>query len=167
MAWFGSEAGFLSSFFLRDFSVGSENFASMEHFAQIRKSQYFKDAECEKRLWEEGQNPYKAKAIGRECGGYLESQNYVKYMGEQLQEGYYNLFRQNPDLKEALLDTWPLSLVEAGTDKLFGVGIPLNSKLIFHPKHYRGRNLAGTSLMAVRSKLRKEEWGEYRNPSSH
>jgi len=115
-------------------------------------------------LWENGKNPYEAKKIGRQCRNYVESEEYVDFIRNQLEEGYYQLFTQNSALKDELLDTWPLNLVECGSDKLFAVGLPLHSKYVFYPKHHKGRNITGVSLMAVRTRLQREDWRGNQTP---
>lgn len=115
------------------------------------------DKDCELKLWHEGRNPFRAKSIARSCEGYIESPEYISFMQKQLKIAYFNFFSQNDDLKDILLETYPLALVEASTDRIFGIGCNLSSKRVFHYNLHRGKNIAGNCLMHVRSEFLKEK----------
>ena len=71
---------------------------------------------------------------------------------------FYIQFSQNPEMKKILFDTYPKILVEASPrDRLWGIGMGANNPNAENPDKWRGKNLLGYCLVAVRDKLMKEE----------
>lgn len=65
-------------------------------------------------------------------------------------------FEQNQHLLKLLLDTGDSVLVEASPrDRIWGVGLTYNDPRIFDKTTWKGLNLQGEVLMAIRKKLRK------------
>ena len=63
-------------------------------------------------------------------------------------------FSQNKRLAEFLLSTKQKILVEASpVDKIWGIGLAENTSNIDNPLTWRGKNLLGFALMAVRQQL--------------
>ena len=65
-------------------------------------------------------------------------------------------FSQIETLREVILNTRDKILAEASPyDRVWGIGLSMSNPKIYDPKNWRGRNLAGQSLMQVRQILRK------------
>lgn len=112
---------------------------------------YFKtrDAERRKRVLEI-EDPYKAKAYGREEGHMRNDWHDIRVaIMRQLVE---RKFRQHQDLMKKLLNTGDLTLVEGNTwhDNIWGVCVCSDCA------HIRGQNFLGFILMALRVKIREE-----------
>jgi ribA/ribD-fused uncharacterized protein len=64
-------------------------------------------------------------------------------------------FSQNAALKDFLLNTGDRVLVEASpVDKVWGIGLAEDSPVVENPRKWKGLNLLGFALMAVRERLR-------------
>ena len=71
---------------------------------------------------------------------------------------FYLQYSQNPEMKKLLFDTYPKTLVEASPrDRLWGIGMGPKNPNAEDINKWRGKNLLGYCLTAVRDKLMKEE----------
>lgn len=69
--------------------------------------------------------------------------------------GNYQKFGQQPDLQAYLIQTGDRVLVEASpVDPIWGIGLAQDDPAALNPTHWRGTNLLGFALMAVRDRLR-------------
>ena len=69
-------------------------------------------------------------------------------------------FRQNPELAEKLLATGDALLAECSeSDPIWGIGLGPENTAAEDPSQWRGQNLLGFTLMAVRDALRKSSSG--------
>lgn len=70
-------------------------------------------------------------------------------------QGNLAKFSQNQKLKEFLINTQDRVLVEASpVDKVWGIGLSVDSPGVDDPKNWRGLNLLGFALMQVRQEMK-------------
>lgn len=71
-----------------------------------------------------------------------------------VRNGNFEKFMQNSALRSFLLSTGDKVLVEASpTDRVWGIGLRKNNPDALDPKKWRGQNLLGFILMAVRNEM--------------
>ena len=100
--------------------------------------------------------PAKCKALGRKVKNYDDK----KWDEARLQiciDGAYLKFSQNEDLKIALLSTGNAEIAEAAKDdKIWGIGMTGDEAKKVGKAGWKGQNLLGQALMAVRERLVNE-----------
>jgi ribA/ribD-fused uncharacterized protein len=72
-------------------------------------------------------------------------------------------FSQNPTLRTELFRTGSATLVSATDDCKWGIGLPLDDPNVADMNKWRGSNLLGQVLMAVRTLLASQYPDEYQN----
>lgn len=127
-------------------------FSTAEQFMMNGKALLFGDMAIAEQILKTN-DPKKQKALGRQ----------VKLFNEELWndnrldiviKGNLLKFSQNEDLKAKLLATGDKILVEGSPyDKIWGVGLKYDDPKILNDANWKGLNLLGKALMAVRSKL--------------
>ena len=74
--------------------------------------------------------------------------------------GNYAKFTQNPAMKHHLLSTGNKRLAEASPlDPVWGIGLRADDPRANDPRQWRGKNLLGEALSAVREAVRGRETG--------
>ena len=127
--------GFLSNWYLSEFTIDGITFSSMEQYMMYLKAVVFED---------------------RKVSGYVDSiWNGMRQV--IIYKGLLEKFRQNEDLKKALLDTGSNTLAEcAVNDRIWGVGLSMTDDCRNDIYAWKGQNLLGYSLMLVRDELRNQ-----------
>ena len=118
------------------------------------KADFFKDDNIRDQVLDE-KDPKAAKELGRLVRGYHDKAWECVRLGYM---AHVNLmkFSQNTEFADTLLGTGDRILVEASPyDKIWGVGLAVDSPLITDKANWKGRNLLGEALMTVRSLLVK------------
>lgn len=119
------------------------------------KAMFFKDTVTAQKILKETR-PKKQKELGREVTGFdkqLWDAQCVKYMTIACTLK----FSQNPLLRQQLLATGDRVIVEASpSDDLWGIGLGEDDPRAMNPAQWRGKNLLGQVLMAVRGRLQRE-----------
>lgn len=148
--------GFLSNWYLSEFSVGSVGYSSMEQYMMHRKAILFRDQEIAGEILATDQVG-KIKALGRAVKNYED----FMWAGRRqiiVYRGLTEKFCQNTELKEALLATGDAILAECAVrDCIWGIGLSMRDENRFAPAKWRGSNLLGYALMEVREQLRQGE----------
>ncbi len=146
------ENGYLSNWYLSEFSADGEKFSSMEQFMMYQKAKYFKDEEVARQIIAT-EDVAQIKKLGRQVSGYNE--NYWNGIRQiVVYKGLRAKFTQNQELKERLKDTGDALLVECAVkDKIWGVGLSMKDPDRFERETWRGENLLGYTLMMVREEL--------------
>jgi ribA/ribD-fused uncharacterized protein len=143
-----------------DYNLGftgiDAEFVNSEQAFMAAKAAYFDDKETLKQILNTGE-PEKVKQLGRQVKNF----NVDKWTAVSrviMYDILLDKFGQNPDLLKTLLDTGDKVLVEASPyDTVWGVGLGEDDPLILDPANWRGKNLLGFALMAVREKLKDPE----------
>jgi len=149
--FFGNKDHF-SNFYKTDFEVDNVKFTCGEQYIMYNKALIFNDHEIADKILGE-QNPYKIKMLGRKVKNFDEKR-WADSRFDITFKGIYAKYNQNNDLYNLILDTECLHIVEASPkDKIWGIGVNINDPNIEDKNYWRGGNLLGKILMAVRSQL--------------
>jgi ribA/ribD-fused uncharacterized protein len=144
-----------------DAEYGGETyrFFNTEQYFMFVKAKTFGDEEIAKRILKEGENPKIAKALGRKVKNYDDAfWNGIRY--QVMVDA--NLYKYNASMvcREELLNPKYKGkhFVEASpVDCIWGVGLAEDNPLIDDEKNWRGTNLLGKALDAVREILLEKE----------
>lgn len=146
------ENGFLSNWYMSDFSVDGIQFNSMEQYMMYSKATLFGDYHMAGIILQEN-DPRKIKAYGRQVQGFNEE---VWEVGRSdiVFKGLLAKFQSNTDLKDKLMATGDSELAEcAVNDTIWGIGISMKDPKRFDKSQWKGQNLLGNLLMQVRKTL--------------
>lgn len=146
--------GFLSNWYLSDFTVDGIKFSSMEQYMMYQKAVVFKDKDIASQILKTN-DVARIKDFGRQVSNYNDSVwNGMRQI--VIYKGLLEKFRQNEKLKKALLDTGDDILAEcAVSDKIWGIGLSMKDSNKNDIKSWKGQNLLGFALMLVRDELRE------------
>ena len=119
------------------------------------KAMFFNDIEIADRIYWL-QEPKGVRDLGRLVKGY-DQKLWEEAREAVMYETVYAKFSQNDHMKASLLMTEDKILVEASPyDKIWGVGLAPNDPLVLDEANWKGLNLLGKALMAVRATLLAE-----------
>lgn len=150
------ENGYLSNWYLSDFTADGVQFSSMEQYMMYQKAMLFSDTEIAAKILQTT-DVSKIKALGRAVRNY-ENLLWNGIRQICIYRGLLAKFRQNPDLLEKLLATENALLAECAVhDQIWGIGLSMTSKDRFDLTKWRGQNLLGFALMQTRDTLRETE----------
>ncbi|WP_195574386.1 NADAR family protein [Paenibacillus sp. 1001270B_150601_E10] len=125
-----------------------------EHYMMAKKAELFQDIAIRDQIVEQS-HPNQAKALGRKVR-YFDEKVWDEHKFAIVQQGNLLKFSQHAPLMEYLLQTGDRILVEASPyDKVWGIGMAQDHPHAEQPARWRGENLLGFALMAVREQLRK------------
>lgn len=147
------ENGFLSNWFLSDFTVDEVKYSSVEQFMMYKKAIRFQDIEKAQQILSTNDVAV-IKEYGRQVKGYNDSiwcgiRQVVVY------EGLLAKFSQNNILRTKLLQTHNDILAECAVkDRVWGIGLSMKDPERLDLAKWRGQNLLGYTLMMVRDELR-------------
>ncbi len=146
------ENGYLSNWYLSDFTVDGTAYSSMEQYMMHQKALLFQDTAIAQQILATS-NVGKIKALGRSVHHYDD----ILWNGLRqiiVYKGLLEKFRQNDELKNRLLATSPDILAECAVqDKIWGIGLSMKDDRRFDLSQWQGQNLLGFSLMCVRAEL--------------
>jgi ribA/ribD-fused uncharacterized protein len=98
-------------------------------------------------------SPGAAKALGRSVRGFVNA-IWMEHRSSIVIEGNHAKFSQAADLRTFLVSTNRRVLVEASpVDPVWGIGLAGDDEHAENPVTWRGLNLLGFALMAVRERL--------------
>ncbi|WP_299944168.1 NADAR family protein [uncultured Microbulbifer sp.] len=144
----------LSQWYDSPFESDSNRFLTAEHFMMYKKAKLFGDDSAAEKLLTVT-DPGAAKAIGRQIEGF-DQELWDKKRFDIVVQANLAKFKDNHALKEFLLNTGDRVLVEASpVDRIWGVGLAEDDERCQNPNKWKGHNLLGFALMAVRSRLRE------------
>lgn len=146
------ENGFLSNWYLSDFSVDSVDFTSMEQFMMYQKAICFKDDEIAKQIMAT-KDVARIKELGRLVSGYDDHVwNGVRQI--IVYEGLLAKFSQNEELRDKLKATKDAVLAECAVrDCIWGIGCSMSDPKRLQMEQWKGQNLLGYTLMKVRERV--------------
>lgn len=149
------ENGWLSNWYLSDFTLYGVAYTSMEQYMMYQKALTFNDGDMQERIMATT-DASRIKEYGRMVKGY----NNTVWNGMRqiiIYEGLYAKYSQNEDLKERLLATGDTMLAEcAVNDRIWGNGLSMSDEKRYDMSSWQGENLMGFTTMLVRDKLRRE-----------
>lgn len=146
------ENGYLSNWYLSDFTVNGIRYSSMEQYMMYQKALCFHDADIAAKILEIS-DVAQIKVLGRLVKNF-DSHHWNGVRQIIVYEGLVAKFAQNPDLLKMLEDTGDALLAECAVqDKIWGIGLPMTDPDRFDRANWKGSNLLGYALMMVREKL--------------
>lgn len=146
------ENGYLSNWYLSQFSVEEITFSSMEQYMMYKKAVCFQDYDTADRILET-EDVSQIKKLGRKVSNYDENYwNGVRQI--VVYRGLLEKFGQNDELKKLLLETGDSVLAECAVkDRIWGIGLSMINPDRMDRACWKGQNLLGYALMMVREAL--------------
>lgn len=148
------ENGYLSNWYISDFSFRGTCFSSVEQYMMYRKAIMFGDTIIRNRILSTN-DVAEIKQLGRSVKNY----NNTMWSGQRqiiVYQGLLAKFAQNDDLRTRLLNTGSAILAEcAVSDKIWGIGLSMKDDRRFLVDQWQGCNMLGFSLMQVRNVLQE------------
>ncbi|EAV9872853.1 NADAR family protein [Listeria monocytogenes] len=141
-----------SQWWICSFKVDGVEYNCAEQFMMAEKAKLFNDMEMREKILA-AKHPKQAKDFGRLIRGFQED-IWLKNRFNIVMRANQAKFSQNEELKKFLMQTKNRILVEASpVDKIWGIGIAADNKNVENPLYWKGLNLLGFALMAVRDEL--------------
>ena len=142
----------LSQWYPCQFEVDGVTYTSAEQYMMAEKARLFGDEKIRTEILRTS-DPRKCKALGRKVKNF-DKAVWDKRKENIVRNGNFEKFMQNSALRSLLLSTGDKVLVEASpTDRVWGIGLGKNNPDALDPKKWRGQNLLGFILMAVRNEM--------------
>jgi len=147
--------GWLSNFWRAPFILEDKRFFCTEQYFMYKKAELFEDTEIAEKILN-CTTPQEARSLGRRVRGYND-EAWSKVRERVMYRANLEKYKQNPELKEKLLD--PIfegkSFVEAAAyDNIWAIGISEYDPKCEDPKNWKGLNLLGKILDAIRQNLK-------------
>lgn len=130
-------------------------FQNTEQWMMYHKALLFEDHRIAEQIMNprNAKNPATIKALGRQVTGFNGIQ-WDQHKEQIVFQGNLAKFSQHPELAKQLLATGDKILVEASPyDRVWGIGLAQEDPRCQDPAQWRGLNLLGKALMAVRQRL--------------
>ena len=144
--------GYLSNWYLSDFTLDGVNYSSMEQYMMFKKAECFHDDVIAEQILVTDDVAF-IKKLGRQVSGYDDS-HWGGIRQLIVYEGLLAKFTQNSELKQSLINTGNDVLAECAVkDKVWGIGLSMSDPDRLDKEKWKGQNLLGYSLMLVRTKL--------------
>ncbi|ECQ6575527.1 NADAR family protein [Listeria monocytogenes] len=141
-----------SQWWICSFKVDGVEYNCAEQFMMAEKAKLFNDMEMREKILA-AKHPKQAKDFGRLISGFQED-IWLKNRFNIVMLANQAKFSQNEELKKFLMQTKNRILVEASpVDKIWGIGMAADNKNVENPLYWKGLNLLGFALMAVRDEL--------------
>lgn len=146
------ENGYMSNWFLSDFTIEGVKFTSMEQYMMYSKAECFNDKVIAAQILNT-QDVAHIKELGRSVLGYNE--NIWNGMRQIIiYEGLLAKFTQNDSIREQLKSTGNAILAECAVrDCIWGIGLAMDNPKRLDISQWRGQNLLGYALMMVRNRV--------------
>ena len=146
------ENGYLSNWYLSDFTVEGITFSSMEQYMMYNKAMLFQDRETAGKILQTD-DVAEIKALGRGVRNF-DDQIWTKSREEIVYKGVLEKFRQNPELSARLEETGEDVIAECVVkDRIWGIGLSMKDEDRFCMDRWKGQNLLGKILMRVREEI--------------
>ncbi|ELA3156738.1 NADAR family protein [Listeria monocytogenes] len=141
-----------SQWWICSFKVDGVEYNCAEQFMMAEKAKLFNDMEMREKILA-AKHPKQAKDFGRLISGFQED-IWLKNRFNIVMRANQAKFSQNEELKKFLMQTKNRILVEASpVDKIWGIGMATDNQNVENPLYWKGLNLLGFALMAVRDEL--------------
>lgn len=165
--FFYTNKDFMSNFFPARIAVQGDDddddegnktlvFGTSEQYFMFLKAKCFGDKEIAAQIASNpAMKPSEAKTLGRRVKGFNEEQWKIHREGLMFKANLAK-YKQSPELAAQLLATGDKTLAEASPrDRIWGIGMGIRDTNLQNPDAWRGTNLLGKALMAVRESLRE------------
>ena len=150
----GVHKSVMSQWYPAGFTVAGIHYPTTEHWMMAGKARLFGDDAMLAQILAT-EDPARAKKLGRKVRGFRHDV-WVARRSAIVTEGNLHKFSQDADRKAFLLSTGDRVLVEASpVDRIWGIGWAENDPQAADPLAWRGENLLGFAIMAVRDQLRR------------
>jgi ribA/ribD-fused uncharacterized protein len=150
--FFYTQASPFSQWYRCRFEVGGNVFSCAEQYMMHGKALLFGDTAIAAQILATTQ-PREHKALGRKVAGFDDA-TWKREREAIVLAGNRAKFTQNADLRELLLATRGTTLVEASPrDRIWGIGLAASDPRARDPGQWRGQNLLGKVLTALRDEL--------------
>ncbi|MGB3444206.1 MAG: NADAR family protein [Actinophytocola sp.] len=147
-----SGKGCLSQWFPAPFTENEHTFATAEHYMMWRKAILFDDQRTATRILA-ADHPKQAKDLGRQVRNF-DPAAWEARRFESVVDGNTLKFTQHDEMRAFLRGTGDEVLVEASPlDRVWGIGLAADDPRAGDPAQWRGPNLLGFALGAVRDRL--------------
>ncbi|TGE26679.1 NADAR family protein [Hymenobacter metallicola] len=134
------------------FTLDGHTYTTAEHYMMAEKARLFQDEPTRAAILA-AKTPNDAKRLGRKIKNFDEAA-WLAARFDIVVRGNHAKFSQHPPLREFLLATGKHVLVEASpVDAIWGIGLAQDHPDAASPLTWRGLNLLGFALMAVRDEL--------------
>lgn len=144
--------GSLSQWFPSPFTENEHTFATAEHYMMWRKAVLFDDRHTAARVLA-AEDPKQAKDLGRQVRNF-DRAAWEAHRSAIVVDGNTLKFSQHEQMRSFLLGTGDHVLVEASPlDRVWGIGLHEDDPRAGDPAQWRGLNLLGFALCAVRDVL--------------
>lgn len=149
------ENGYLSNWYLSEFTVEGITFSSMEQYMMYKKAMLFQDRETAGKILQTD-DVAEIKALGRGVRNF-DDQIWTKSREEIVYKGVLEKFRQNPELSAQLKETGEDVIAECAVkDRIWGIGLSMKDEDRFCMDRWKGQNLLGKILMPVREETQHQ-----------
>lgn len=150
----GDANGYLSNWHFARFEIDGIGYWTVEHYMMYQKAMLMGDNKTAQEVLL-AVSPAIVKAFGRRVKNFsAELWNEKKF--EIVLQGNLAKFRAHPHLLKMLLATGDRIIAEAADyDRVWGIGLSANDPRAQDQTQWRGENLLGKVLMAVRNQLRQ------------
>jgi len=150
--FFFTEASPFSQWYRCAFTASGHTFNCAEQYMMHGKAVLFGDAEIAAEILA-ADHPRKHKALGRKVRDFDDA-TWKRVREAIVLAGNRAKFTQDPGLYEQLLATRGTTLVEASPyDRIWGIGLSATDPRSHDPRQWRGQNLLGKILTALRDEL--------------
>jgi hypothetical protein len=148
---FFTDASPFSQWYRCSFTVGEATFNCAEQFMMHGKAKLFDDPETAALILA-ADHPREHKALGRKVKRF-DDKRWKQERETIVMAGNRAKFTQNAELRELLLAAKG-TLVEASPyDKIWGIGLAASDPRAQDPSQWKGQNLLGKILTALRDEL--------------
>ena len=143
------ENGYLSNWYPCEFVIQGKKYCCTEQYMMEQKALLFGDTAIAQKIMETT-DPQEMQTLGQAVSNFDQTAwNGMKQL--IVYRATLEKFRQNPSLRQKLLETGNKLLVECSrSDKVWGIGRGMNDLQAGHPNAWKGQNLLGYTLQAVR-----------------
>eukprot|EP01083_Nonionella_stella_P185162 674396_1 len=132
--------------------INNVQYNCCEQYMMAQKAILFDDQNCLKQIMR-ATDPKDQKQLGRKVKNYNQKE-WDKHKKQIIYDGNYAKFTQNKKLNQLLLSFGNRTFVEASrSDKIYGIGMGVMDEKANNKTNWKGQNLLGYTISAVRDKL--------------
>lgn len=147
--------GYLSNWYPSEFTVQGKTYCCSEQYMMEQKALLFGDAAMAGKIMQT-RDPQEMQDLGQAVLNF-DQRTWDGTKQIIVYQALTEKFRQNPELRQKLMETGDAILAECSrSDRVWGVGLGMDDPRADHPKAWKGQNLLGYTLQAVRQSLLRE-----------